>query len=153
MDGYAVIGKDVAKAPARLKVIGEAPAGQAFKGRVKPGQTVRIFTGAPLPAGSDTVVIQENCQADGDQVDVLEVAVVEGRSDCVQNVAHLAGVHLALGNTLFQLTANVINARFGSAGLIVMKNDRVASLGGNLSNTGAHGTCANHTNNGRRWKG
>ncbi|NNF77671.1 MAG: molybdopterin molybdotransferase MoeA [Rhizobiales bacterium] len=74
MDGYAVIGTDVAKAPARLKVIGEAPAGQAFKGRVKPGQTVRIFTGAPLPAGADTVVIQENCQADGDQVDVLEAA-------------------------------------------------------------------------------
>lgn len=74
MDGYAVIGKDVATAPVRLEVIGEAPAGQAFKGRVKPGQTVRIFTGAPMPAGSDTVVIQENCQADGQDVDVLETA-------------------------------------------------------------------------------
>ncbi|MCP5082751.1 MAG: molybdopterin molybdotransferase MoeA [Alphaproteobacteria bacterium] len=74
MDGYAVIGADVDKVPARLKVIGVAPAGQAFKGRVKAGQTVRIFTGAPLPAGSDTVVIQENCQAHGAEVDVLEAA-------------------------------------------------------------------------------
>ncbi len=74
MDGYAVIGADVGAAPARLKVIGEAPAGQAFPGRVKPGQAVRIFTGAPLPKGSDTVVIQEDCQADGSHVDVLEAA-------------------------------------------------------------------------------
>ena len=74
MDGYAVIGADVGAAPTRLKVIGEAPAGQAFPGRVKPGQAVRIFTGAPLPKGSDTVVIQEDCQADGSHVDVLEAA-------------------------------------------------------------------------------
>ncbi len=74
MDGYAVVGADVAKVPVRLDVIGEAPAGQAFKGRVKPGQTVRIFTGAPLPKGSDTIVIQENCQADGRQVTILEAA-------------------------------------------------------------------------------
>lgn len=74
MDGYAVIGKDVAKVPVRLKVIGEAPAGQAFKGRVKPGQAVRIFTGAPLPKGSDTVVIQEDCRTDGRDVEVLETA-------------------------------------------------------------------------------
>ncbi|MEM8688266.1 MAG: gephyrin-like molybdotransferase Glp [Pseudomonadota bacterium] len=74
MDGYAVIGADVAQVPACLKVIGEAPAGRAFTGRVKPGQAVRIFTGAPLPKGADTVVIQEDCRADGDAVEVLEAA-------------------------------------------------------------------------------
>ena len=74
MDGYAVVGADVAKVPSRLQVIGEAPAGQAFKGRVKPGQAVRIFTGAPLPAGADTIVIQEDCRAEGGTVEVLEAA-------------------------------------------------------------------------------
>lgn len=71
MDGYAVRGADVANAPVKLRVIGEAPAGQAFGGAVKPGQAVRIFTGAPLPRGSDTIVIQENCNRDDDMVTVL----------------------------------------------------------------------------------
>ncbi|MEM7427793.1 MAG: gephyrin-like molybdotransferase Glp [Pseudomonadota bacterium] len=74
MDGYAVVGRDVMRTPAELQVIGEAPAGRAFDGVVKPGQAVRIFTGAPLPKGSDTVVIQEDCDKDGDRVTVRESA-------------------------------------------------------------------------------
>ncbi|MGE3876978.1 MAG: gephyrin-like molybdotransferase Glp [Parvibaculaceae bacterium] len=67
MDGYAVRFADVETAPARLEVIGAAPAGHGFKGKVGPGQAVRIFTGAPVPKGADTVVIQENAEAgDGD---------------------------------------------------------------------------------------
>src|SRR5262245_32995378 len=53
MDGYAVRSADVAKLPAALTLIGEAAAGHPFSGSVGPGQTVRIFTGAPLPAGAD----------------------------------------------------------------------------------------------------
>ncbi len=59
MDGYALAASD--RLPGRtLRVIGEAPAGRAFQGTVKAGEAVRIFTGAPLPPGSDTVVIQED---------------------------------------------------------------------------------------------
>jgi molybdopterin molybdotransferase len=72
MDGYAVRGSDVEQAPVNLKVIGEAPAGHGFAGRVGKGQAVRIFTGAPLPKGADTIVIQENTSA-GDQRDVITV--------------------------------------------------------------------------------
>jgi molybdopterin molybdotransferase len=43
-----------------FKVVGEAPAGRAFRGRVGPGEAVRIFTGAPVPEGADRVVIQED---------------------------------------------------------------------------------------------
>ncbi|TPI15215.1 molybdopterin molybdotransferase MoeA [Mesorhizobium sp. B4-1-3] len=60
MDGYAARSADVAAAPARLEVIGMAPAGRGFSGTVGDGQAVRIFTGAPLPEGADTIVIQEN---------------------------------------------------------------------------------------------
>ena len=74
MDGYAVRGEDVSTAPADLTVIGEAPAGQAFDGTVGPGQAVRIFTGAPVPDGADTIVIQENTSVDGTKVTVLEAA-------------------------------------------------------------------------------
>jgi molybdopterin molybdotransferase len=72
MDGYAVRAADVANVPARLAVIGAAPAGKPFAGTVGPGQAVRIFTGAPMPAGADAVVIQENARAEGDHVSVAE---------------------------------------------------------------------------------
>ncbi|WP_378950969.1 gephyrin-like molybdotransferase Glp [Mesorhizobium sp. ANAO-SY3R2] len=73
MDGYAVRADDIASLPARLSVIGTAPAGRQFTGTVAQGQTVRIFTGAPVPDGADTVVIQENVRDLGQGlVDVLE---------------------------------------------------------------------------------
>ena len=59
MDGYAVRGADVAQAPVTLKVIGEVAAGHPFAGSVGKGEAARIFTGGVMPAGSDTVVIQE----------------------------------------------------------------------------------------------
>ena len=80
MDGYAARGADVAAAAGRLTVIGQAPAGRGFTGTVGPGETVRIFTGAPLPAGADTVVIQENVRNLGDgKVELLE-PTAEGRN-------------------------------------------------------------------------
>lgn len=71
MDGYAVRGAEVAVG-ARFKIIGEAPAGRAFSGPVGPGETVRIFTGAPLPEGADHVVIQEDVARAGDVVTLTE---------------------------------------------------------------------------------
>lgn len=72
MDGYAVRGADVAKLPATLKVIGQAAAGHPFEARVGPGEAVRIFTGARLPAEADAVVIQENTSASDGTVEVRE---------------------------------------------------------------------------------
>ena len=66
MDGYAVRAEDVAELPARLRLIGVAAAGSGFLGRVSEREAVRIYTGAPVPDGADTVVIQENTKvADG----------------------------------------------------------------------------------------
>jgi molybdopterin molybdotransferase len=72
MDGFAVRGGDVAQLPVRLAVIGEAAAGHPFQGRVAPGECVRIFTGAPLPPGTDTIIIQENATREGAHVVVRE---------------------------------------------------------------------------------
>ena len=74
MDGWAVRSADVAAVPARLTRIGEVPAGAAFDGKVGAGETVRIFTGAPVPRGADCIVIQEDTETDGDQVTVREAA-------------------------------------------------------------------------------
>lgn len=68
MDGYAIRAGDAAKVPVTLTVIGEAPAGGSYPGTVGPGQAVRIFTGGPVPAGADAVVIQEDTDRAGDQV-------------------------------------------------------------------------------------
>ncbi len=73
MDGYAVRSADVTNVPVTLKVIGEAPAGRRFAGKVESGQAVRIFTGAPMPEGADTIVIQENTRKlDSETVEVTE---------------------------------------------------------------------------------
>ena len=66
MDGYAVRAADVRAAGAILKVIAASHAGHAWRGALGAGEAVRIFTGAPLPEGADSVLIQENSAADGD---------------------------------------------------------------------------------------
>ena len=72
MDGYAVRAADVAVVPATLTVIGEAPAGGAYEGRVGEGEAVRIFTGGPVPDGANAIVIQEDTKRDGDSVTITE---------------------------------------------------------------------------------
>lgn len=81
MDGYAVRAEDIENAPAPLDVVGESAAGHGFDGSVTAGTAVRIFTGAPLPEGADTILIQENARA-----------IEEGRIEALQSVA--AGRHI-----------------------------------------------------------
>jgi len=68
MDGYAVRAADLSSVPRVLRQVGMVPAGSVFEGAVGPGETVRIFTGAPLPPGTDSVLIQEDAVADGDRI-------------------------------------------------------------------------------------
>ena len=70
MDGYAVANASVMPG-ATFTVIGEAAAGHAYAGTAAKGQAVRIFTGAPLPAGCDRVVIQEDVTRTGDTITLL----------------------------------------------------------------------------------
>ncbi|HXA41894.1 MAG TPA: gephyrin-like molybdotransferase Glp [Candidatus Solibacter sp.] len=83
MDGFAVRASDLAGASAtaatRLRIAGEAPAGSAFAGVVEPGTSVRIMTGAPIPAGADAVVELEETGADGDDV-LVRLAPEQGRN-------------------------------------------------------------------------
>lgn len=63
MDGYALRFADLAQP---LKVIGESAAGRGFDGSVGTGEAVRIFTGAPVPPGADTILVQEEAAREGD---------------------------------------------------------------------------------------
>jgi molybdopterin molybdotransferase len=72
MDGYAVRSADLVKASREqsvsLQVMGEIPAGAVPGVEVSSGKSARVFTGSPLPAGADAVIMQEDTQADGRQV-------------------------------------------------------------------------------------
>jgi molybdopterin molybdotransferase len=64
MDGYAVRSADLALPSVRLKVVGVSAAGHGYPAAVRPGECVRIFTGAPVPNGADAVVLQEEVRAE-----------------------------------------------------------------------------------------
>jgi molybdopterin molybdotransferase len=93
MDGYAVRAADVARVPARLRLIGEVAAGHPFREAVGAGEAARIFTGGVLPPGTDTIVIQENAVRDGGLVLVTKVA---GKGQHVR----VAGLDFARGALL-----------------------------------------------------
>ncbi|MEG5045672.1 molybdenum cofactor synthesis domain-containing protein [Microcoleus sp. B4-C1] len=75
MDGYAVRFADVencsAEKPVVLEVVEEIPAGYQPQNTVKSGQAARIFTGGVMPAGADTVVMQEETRREGDRIFIL----------------------------------------------------------------------------------
>ena len=76
MDGYAVIVNDVEGAskenPAVLKIIESLPAGYISESKLKPGEAIKIMTGAPMPNGADAVVMAEYTEKDGDKVRIFK---------------------------------------------------------------------------------
>jgi len=95
MDGYAVRAQDVGEVPVKLEVVGEAPAGAAFAGTVGPGQAVRIFTGGPVPAGADTIVVQED-------TDLGTPAVTVNQGAPANQHVRRAGIDFSEGEVLLQ---------------------------------------------------
>ncbi|HEX7034462.1 MAG TPA: gephyrin-like molybdotransferase Glp [Pseudomonadales bacterium] len=86
MDGYALRRGDVdGEPPYRLRLAGTSYAGHPVDAPTPPGSCVRIFTGAPVPADLDTVVIQENCAVEGDRIRI-DVRVAAG--DNIRPVGH-----------------------------------------------------------------
>ena len=128
MDGYAVRGADVAAAPAPLKVIGEVAAGHPFEGEVKAGQAARIFTGGVMPAGSDTVVIQELTARDGDRV-TIQKPTTPGRNVRRQGIDFRQGqVLLRKGHRLSDRDV-MLAAAMNHPTLPVHRQPKVAVLG------------------------
>lgn len=93
MDGYAVRQADIEQAPATLKITGTSAAGHAYQGTVKSGEAIRILTGAPLPKGADTIVIQENTTRDGANLRVNE-ATRKGKNIRPQGLDFKRGAEL-----------------------------------------------------------
>jgi molybdopterin molybdotransferase len=108
MDGYALSGDDLPGADARdYRVIGNAFAGVPFASTCKPGECVRIMTGAPMPAGTDTVVMQEQI------LPVSEDAVrIGGGHRPGQNVRQ-AGEDIPAGGTVLKAGRRITPADLG----------------------------------------
>ena len=70
MDGFAVRSSDFKNEESRLKQVGTALAGKPFSGKVNAGECVRVMTGAVMPQGADSVVVQEVCHADGTSITI-----------------------------------------------------------------------------------
>ncbi len=75
MDGYAVRFEDAGTAPVTLRLVGEAAAGHPWSGDVKAGEAVRIFTGAHVPKGATSIVIQEDATLGTGEVTLNEAAI------------------------------------------------------------------------------
>ncbi len=127
MDGYAVRASDVAKAPVVLRIIGEVAAGHPFAGAVKAGEAARIFTGGLMPAGSDTVVIQELATRDGDRV-TIQKPTAKGRNVRGQGIDFSDGeVLLNKGKRLSDRDV-MLAAAMNYAALPVHRRPKVAVL-------------------------
>jgi molybdopterin molybdotransferase len=138
MDGYALQGGDLSVTEPRLKLIGTAYAGKPFTGICGPGECVRIMTGAPMPQGTDTVVMQEKTQL----IDETSVLLAPGQRPG-QNVRQ-AGEDIARGSVVLetgrQLTPADLGllASLGFGEISVRRRPRVAffSTGDELRSVG-----------------
>lgn len=126
MDGYAIRYTDL---PGPFQLIGESAAGRPFAGRLSPGETVRIFTGATMPDGADTVMVQEEAARQG----MIVHLTGEGPGHLGRNVRP-RGLDFSAGQTLIaagtHLTAGriALAAAAGHAALPVRRRVRVAML-------------------------
>jgi molybdopterin molybdotransferase len=129
MDGYAVRAGDVERAPARLKIVGESAAGRGWHQEMHAGQAVRIMTGAPVPAGADSVQQVELTRElnGGDEVEIIE-PVAPGRSIVRCGAEITAGETVLIAGERINAAAMAVLASFGYAQVEVGRRPRVAVL-------------------------
>ncbi|WP_430251735.1 molybdopterin molybdotransferase MoeA [Neorhizobium sp. DAR64860/K0K1] len=128
MDGYAVRAEDASTVGTELSVIGTASAGHAFEGAVGPGETVRIFTGAPLPQGADSVLIQEDAERIADDRIRTAFAVVEGRHVRPRGQDFAEGEIVLKSGTVLDFAHLTVAAAMNHPTLGIYRRPRVAIL-------------------------
>ncbi|KNY22987.1 gephyrin-like molybdotransferase Glp [Methylobacterium sp. ARG-1] len=127
MDGYAVRFADASAAGASLKLIGTSAAGHGFSGGIGPGEAVRIFTGAPVPEGADAILIQEDAQAEGETVRVVE-PVEQNRFIRRAGLDFTAGETLLVAGMTLDARRLALAAAAGHPRLSVRRRPRVGIL-------------------------
>ncbi|HET9741632.1 MAG TPA: gephyrin-like molybdotransferase Glp [Terriglobales bacterium] len=129
-DGYAVRSEDVSQPPVELNLIGEVRAGGSLPegfGELSSGQAIAIMTGAPVPAGSDAVVMVEHTERHGNSVCLLRSAQA-GENVVVQGSEGVAGSVLISSGTLMGAAQIALAAAVGKARVRVQRRPVVAIL-------------------------
>jgi len=126
MDGYAVRTADIVPAH-RLNIVGMSQAGAGFNGTLHAGQCVRIFTGAPVPAGADAVIMQEEAEVDDNMVSFTTVPK-PGRSVRARGNDFAAGQQLVAAGIRLTPMQLAVAAAANHAQLSVAHRPRVALL-------------------------
>lgn len=127
MDGWAVRAADFGLAPHTLRIVAEIAAGHPWDGVLAAGEAARIFTGAPLPAGADTVVIQENAERQGDHVRLLTVPP-PGKNVRVAGLDFQTGATVAAAGERLSARRVGVIAAAGHPWVTVRRRPRVALL-------------------------
>lgn len=128
MDGYALRAADASRIDTELTVIGSAAAGHAFSGAVAEGQAVRIFTGAPLPDGADSVLIQEDAEKlEGDRIRT-KFAVTKGRHVRPRGQDFTEGETVLSAGTVLDFSHVTVSAAMNYSELSVHRRPRIAIL-------------------------
>ncbi len=127
MDGYAVRTGDVAHVPVRLVRIGESAAGHGYSGTIGAGQCARISTGAPVPAGADCIIIQEDTERDGDGILVKEAGSI-GQHIRKRGFDFAEGLPLLGADRVLDARAIALAAAAGHGTLPVRRKPVVAIL-------------------------
>ncbi len=128
MDGYALRAADAAEIGSVLTVIGESAAGHGYSGQVGPGETVRIFTGAPVPDGADSVLLQEDTERPDDGQIRTTFPVTLGRHIRPRGQDFAEGdIGLAAGTRL-DFSHLTLAAAMNHATLPVFRRPRIAIL-------------------------
>ncbi|MGA8142646.1 MAG: gephyrin-like molybdotransferase Glp [Candidatus Acidiferrales bacterium] len=126
-DGFALRSADAAQPGANLRLIGESRAGVAFNGVVEPGTCVQIMTGAAVPRGADTVVMQEFTRIEDDRV-VLQNAAHTGRNFVLAGSESRVGEVVVSRGDRLGYPELAMAAQVGRARVVVTRRPRVAIL-------------------------
>ncbi len=131
MDGYAIYSNDSINAESKiikLKIIGEAAAGNGYNGKLNIGEAIRIFTGAPIPNGANSVIMQENTDRICQKTVIIKETVKQG------NFIRKKGLDFTKGKVLIAkgkiLTARdiALMAAMNIVWLMVYRNPKIAIL-------------------------
>jgi molybdopterin molybdotransferase len=129
MDGYAVRSADLRETPARLRVVGEAAAGSGWRGTLQTGEAVRIMTGAPLPAGADSVQqVEVTREEEGGRVVLVERATEPGQFYVTRASEIREGERVLAAGEEINAARMAVLASFGYARVPVRRRPRVAVL-------------------------
>lgn len=126
MDGYAIRTNDLVNGIGNLRITGEIIAGNVSLNEIKPGEAMRIFTGAPIPAGADAVVMQEHTTVEADRLSIEDSSLKPGKNIFRRGAEMKVGDVVARTGTRLTPSAFGVFATVGKTSVMAIPRPKVA---------------------------